>query len=104
MKVIEVVVLFFLVILFGVKLDLWLICFEDKKCVNFEICCGNICVDGLKVCKFVCQKQLDCDSLGNVKCVDGFCECVEELFCFNILVLYDRFMWNQFCRVDVDCF
>lgn len=54
MKVIEVVVLFFLVILFGVKLDLWLICFEDKKCVNFEICCGNICVDGLKVCKFVC--------------------------------------------------
>lgn len=103
MKVTEAVALLLLVILSGVKLDSRSTCSEDKKCANSETCCGNICVDGSKVCKLACQKQSDCDSLGNAKCVDGFCECVEESSCFNTSTLHDRFTWNQPCRVDVDC-
>lgn len=103
MKVTEAVALLLLVILSGDKLDSRSTCSEDKKCANSETCCGNICVDGSKVCKLACQKQSDCDSLGNAKCVDGFCECVEESSCFNTSTLHDRFTWNQPCRVDVDC-
>lgn len=99
MKVTEAIALLLLVILSGVKLDSRSTCSEDKKCANSETCCGNICVDGSKVCKLACQKQSDCDSLGNAKCVDGFCECVEESSCFNT----SEFTWNQPCRVDVDC-
>lgn len=103
MKVIEVAALFLLVIFSGVRLDSRSTCSEDHKCSNSETCCGNICVDGLKVCKLACHKQSDCDSLGIAKCIDGFCECVEESSCSNSSILRDGFMWNQPCRVDFDC-
>ena len=104
MKVIKAIAFFLLVILSGVKLDSRSTCSEDKKCSNSETCCGNICVDASKVCKLACQIQSDCaDRLGNAKCVDGFCECVEESSCSNTSTLHDSFMWNQLCRVDVDC-
>lgn len=103
MKVIEVAALLLLVISSGVRLDSRSTCSEDKKCSNSETCCGNICVDSSKVCKVACQKQSDCDSLGNAKCIDGFCECVEELSCSNTSTLHERFTWNQPCSADVDC-
>lgn len=103
MKVIEVVALLLLVTLSGVRLDSRSTCSENKKCSNSEICCGNICVDDSRVCKLACQKQSDCDNLGNTKCIDGFCECVEESSCANTSTLHDGFTWNQPCRVDVDC-
>ena len=85
MKVVEVLALFLLVILSGVRLESRSTCSEDKKCSNSETCCGNICVD--------------CDSLGSAKCIDGFCECDEESSCTNT----STFTWNQPCSVDVDC-
>ena len=103
MKVIEVVALLLLVILSGVRLDSRSTCSEDKKCSNSETCCGNICVHGSKVCKLACQEQSDCESLGNTKCINGFCECVEESSCSNTSTLLDGFTWNQPCKVDVDC-
>ena len=104
MKVIEVVALFLLVILSGVWLDSRSTCSEDHKCSKSETCCGNICGDGSKVCKLACQKKSDCDSLGRAKCIDGFCECVEESSCSNTSILHDdRFMWNKPCTADVDC-
>lgn len=103
MKVIEVVALLLLVTSSGVRLDSRSTCSENKKCSNSEICCGNICVDDSRVCKLACQKQSDCDSFGNTKCIDGFCECVEESSCSNTSTLHDGFTWNQPCSVDVDC-
>ena len=100
MEVTKVVALLLLVILSGVRLDSRSTCSEDKKCSNSETCCGNICVNGSQVCKLACQK--DCDSVGNAKCVDGFCECVEETSCSNASTLHDS-TWNQPCSVDVDC-
>lgn len=103
MKASEVVTVFLLVNLCGVRLDSRSTCSEDHKCSNSQICCGNFCVDDSKVCKIECQKQADCDSLGNAECVDGFCECIEASSCSNTSILHDGFRWNQPCKEDFDC-
>lgn len=103
MNATEIVAVFLLVNLCGVRLDSRTTCSEDHKCSNSQTCCGNFCVDGSKVCKIECQKQADCDILGDAKCVDGFCECIEASSCANTSILHDGFQWNQPCREDFEC-
>lgn len=97
---IKVTAFFLLLMLRGVRQDSLSTCSKDHKCPNSQTCCGNVCVDGLKVCKIECQKQADCDSLaGSQVCVDGFCECLPSSPCFNRSMLYD----DHSCAADFDC-
>ena len=74
---------------------------EDHKCPNSQTCCGNVCVG---VRKIECQEQADCDNLAdNLGCINGFCECLRSLPCFNRSMSHNDFESSWRCVTDFEC-